>query len=346
MRVTDSQGFQVGDNNVQVNLLFSGMRPVGPVVAGNVPQAPPAFQPREELMAQLRAGGAGVRVVTGMRGVGKTQITAAYARECRDAGWRLIAWINAENSVSLLDGLAVVADRLGVEKSGRTLEDIGTEVRNRLEANGDRCLIAFDNVTDFSAVQPYTPSLGDAQVLITSTSARSVGPRRPIQVEVFTEEEALAFLSDRIEHHDPDGARAVVKELGSLPLALGQAAGVISVQRLSYRVYLERLRSYPTRRYLPAAGDDPYPLGVAGAILLSVDAVASMDPTGLCQSLLDVMSLLSSDGVSREILYCAERIGVWAAGAEAIDEALGHLASVSLLKLPSVVMHPLLLCTD
>jgi tetratricopeptide (TPR) repeat protein len=350
MRITNSQGFQVGDNNVQVNWLFGDKQPAGPVVGGNVPQAPPAFQPREDLMAQLRKEGPGVpvvRVVTGMRGVGKTQIAAAYARACRDAGWRLIAWVNAEDAVSLLDGLAVAADRLGIEKSGKSLEAVGAEVRNRLEADGDRCLLIFDNVTDFSAVQPYTPSLGDSQVLITSTGARAVGPRKPIQVDVFTEEEALAFLFERTEYHDPDGARAVAEELGYLPLALGQAAGVISVQRLSYPVYLERLRSYPTRRYLPPAGDDPYPRGVAEAILLSVDAVTSMDSTDLCQSLLDVVSLLSPDGVSREILYFAERTGVWAAGVGTTDEALGRLASVSLLTFSGnaciVAMHRLVM---
>jgi hypothetical protein len=39
-----SQEVQLGDNNVQVNL-FSGEQPQGPVVAGSVPQPPPASQP-------------------------------------------------------------------------------------------------------------------------------------------------------------------------------------------------------------------------------------------------------------------------------------------------------------
>jgi len=87
-----AQGAQAGDHNIQVNLFGGNLAP-GPAVAGNVPQAPPGFQPREDLIAALRAAGPGVsvvRAVTGMRGVGKTQLAAAYARECIDAGWRLV----------------------------------------------------------------------------------------------------------------------------------------------------------------------------------------------------------------------------------------------------------------
>ena len=52
--VYDSRGVQVGDNNVQINL-FTGKQPGGPVVAGNIPRAPLALQPREDLAAGLRA---------------------------------------------------------------------------------------------------------------------------------------------------------------------------------------------------------------------------------------------------------------------------------------------------
>jgi len=42
-----------------------------PVVAGDIPQQPPGFVPRAQLLAELDAAGAGVRAVTGMRRVGK-----------------------------------------------------------------------------------------------------------------------------------------------------------------------------------------------------------------------------------------------------------------------------------
>ena len=53
-------------------------------MVGDVPQEPAAFQPRAGLMEALeRKPGGRVSVVfavTGIRGVGKTQVAAAYAR--------------------------------------------------------------------------------------------------------------------------------------------------------------------------------------------------------------------------------------------------------------------------
>src|ERR1022692_180862 len=131
--IAGSQGFQVGDRNVQVNFLFSGRKPAGPVVAGEIPQSPQAFQPRAGLLAALEAGGPGVsvvRAVTGMRGVGKTQVAAAHARSCIDAGWRLVAWVNAGDSAKVLNGLADIAAALGVGEPSSDLESVGVAVRH------------------------------------------------------------------------------------------------------------------------------------------------------------------------------------------------------------------------
>ena len=113
---------------------------------------------------------------------------------------------------------------------------------------------------------------------------------------------------------------------------------MIAAQHLDYPAYLARLRSVPVQDSLKRTPGDPYPHGVAEAIVLALDAVADGDQTGLCLGLINTVALLSTAGVSRALLYAAGQQGLLrhpatetAAGPQRIDEALGRLVSASLL---------------
>ena len=112
--------------------------------------------------------------------------------------------------------------------------------------------------------------------------------------------------------------------------AAGRAQGSVAAGKVLPAVAVQD----PLKR----TAEDPYRHGAAEAIVLALDAVANGDQTGLCRGLINVVALLSAAGVARPLLYAAGQQGLLqppgtgtAAGPESIDEALGRLASASLL---------------
>ncbi|HEV3290341.1 MAG TPA: NB-ARC domain-containing protein, partial [Streptosporangiaceae bacterium] len=314
-------------------------------MAGDVPQEPAGFQPRADLLAELDAPSPGrgrvsvVHAVTGMRGVGKTQLAAAYARARIDEGWRLVAWVNAENTAAVRGGLAAVAAALGLDEGTGDAAAAGRAVRRRLEADGDRCLLVFDSAADLADLLPFLPAAGAARVLITSNERAVADLGAGVVVDVFTEAEAVAFLARRTGSADTAGALLLATELGRLPLALAQAAAVIAAQHLDYPAYLQRLHDKPVDQLLLRTGTDRYPHGLAAAVLLALDAVRANDGTGVCGAVMDLASVLSAAGVPRVLLHAAGQAGALSKENEAaggvppdtVDEALGRLAGSSLL---------------
>lgn len=352
------QGVQVGDHNTRHNYFLGGSPGTltsigaGTVVVGDIPQEPSAFQPRPGLM-EILGGDRGPRVrvvfaVTGIRGVGKTQVAAACARQRLTEKWRLVAWVDAGDEASLLGGLAQVAVAAGVGTAGEDARALADGVRHWLEADGERRLLVFDNAGDLDMLRPYVPAGGAAQVVITSSRQSVVGVGLPVPVDVFSEGESLEFLAERTRLADATGARELSVELGFLPLGLGQAATLIAREHLDYSTYLERLRSLPVSDYVQRAEGDPYPYRLAEAVILSLRAAEDGDPSGVCGWLMGLVAVLAESGVPRRLLHLAAAAGVLGngqAGPAEVDARMGDLSDASLLAFTvdgtSVVAHRL-----
>jgi tetratricopeptide (TPR) repeat protein len=313
------------------------------VVVGDIPAQRPGFQPRPALLAQLNQARPGPSVVmlTGAWGVGKTQLAAAYARARAAGGWRLIVWVNARDSQSLLAGLAEAAETAVLSDGGsqQGASDPGQVFRQWLEADGSRCLLVFDDAEDLGLLQPFVPAAGAARILITMAREPMAELGTRVPVDVFSAEEALALLDGRTGLADEAGAAAVAAELGQLPLALDQAAAVIAKQHLGYAAYLAKLRALPVEDYLVRKEDgkeQPYPPGVAEAVLLSLEAARAADPVGVCTGVMEVMAMLAPAAVRCDLLRAAGQAGTLLGGgrrvaASMVDQALARLNERSLL---------------
>ena len=310
---------------------------------GDLPGTPPAFVARDAVdrLAEVFEKGGGVASVsalTGGRGAGKTQVAAQYARQAAAEGVSLVAWVSADDHDRLLAGLSELADRLGVADPEGDSEVSAKRARDALAARTAPSILVLDNATDPDVVRPYLPTTGATRVIITSNDQAFARLGEGIDVGVFDPEQSIAYLQQRTGLNDETGAKAVAAELGDLPLALAQAATVLKLKNLTYTAYLEQLASVPLDEILPADRGDAYPHGVAGAILLSVEAVQAADATGLTERVLESVALLAAEGVSQNVL--ADVVGE-----ERLDDVLVRLVEASLLVWAkdrhAVVMHRL-----
>jgi hypothetical protein len=140
----------------------------------------------EELGNALSSGG--VAALTGMGGVGKTQIAAHFAHEHRGEHTAVL-WASAASQETLVSDFAVIASRLNLpEKDEKDQALAVAAVKRWLEATGGWLLI-FDNAGDLATVREFIPqSAGSAESLVLGLcgfSFRSVSGHR------------LAAVSDR-----------------------------------------------------------------------------------------------------------------------------------------------------
>jgi tetratricopeptide (TPR) repeat protein len=312
-------------DGVPVRASFRGLPavPADQVVTGLIPHEPPNFQTPEAL-ASLSDDP--VCVVTGQRGVGKTQVAAAYARERVRDGW-LVAWIGAATEDQIKAGMVELGDRLGLHRSEDSTDVIATRVRNHLQSRSAPALLVFDNVVSLDSVHSYLPSAGAVQVVMTST-VRGSQIGREVPVEVFDPETSLRFLRDATGLDDDVAAAELARELGHLPLALAQAAARIKAARWTCAKYLENFRRFPAAKYLSRRDGDPYPQGAATSILMALEPFQDSE-------LVELLSVLSPEGVSRQLL---------AEDGDDVDDELTRLREASLVDFAgdsSVLMHRL-----
>jgi len=281
----------------------------------------PNFTGRREILADLQAmldeecSAALTQVISGLGGVGKTQIALEYAyRHAVDApDYDLVWWVRADEPAILAADYACLAGPLGLPEAETAEQAVTVQAVRRWLGQNRGWLLILDNAGDPATVRNYLPQARLGHALITSRNPnwKAVGPR--LEVKVMKREEAVDFLCRRTKQVDVDTAATLASDLGHLPLALEQAGAYIEATGMLLTRYLELYRSRPAelqRRGKPLE----YPDTVASTWEMSFERLVENSPAAA--DLLRLCSFLAPDDIPLEVL---------GRGAELLPQSLSSL---------------------
>ncbi|MEV4276332.1 FxSxx-COOH system tetratricopeptide repeat protein [Actinoplanes xinjiangensis] len=233
-----------------------------PQLVANLPARNARFTGREpvlrELREQLRAGTAvvlfGTQAVAlqGMGGVGKTQLALEYAYRYRTA-YDVVAWLRADNDESLSSSLHDLGEMLGLQ-SEQSGADYARAVVQELGRDKRRWLLIFDNADEPETVYGYLPH-GPGHVLITSRNMSWGEQTQPLQIDVFTREESIEHLLQRVQSLSRQDADLVAEQLADLPIVIAAAAAWLAETLTPVSEYLALIQEEGPSAALTATAD-------------------------------------------------------------------------------------------
>jgi len=285
---------------------------------GIVPQLADRFQTRttvDELTAATDAGGTAVHtaanamLLSGMGGVGKTQLAAYLAEQMWHGGQvDLLVWISATSRQAILGGYAHAACDLALAGAdGGNTEQDAARFHAWLSTADRRWMIVLDDLTSTGDLQGLWPPTCRAGRTVVTTrlrgSALHASGRRLVQVATFNPREATSYVRARLadDHELADEVDGVAEDLGYLPLALAQATAFMVDEQVSCSLYRQRFADRRARLDdvvpEPDALPDDYDRTLAATLSLSVEAADRSRPVGLARPLLELASVLDSAGI-------------------------------------------------
>ncbi len=319
-RVTVSDQARVGiaGDHARVetmNLVLPRQEVAWPVAVGAAPPVASAFQQRRGVLERVDRAGP-VVVLSGDGGVGKSQI-AAGIYHAAEADLRV--WVSAESRTSVVAAYAAAAHRLDLGDAEDDPEQLARLLLQFFAETDKRCLVVLDDVVDPADMAGWWPA-GRARVVVTTRrrdAALSGGGRTVVDVDVYTDQDAVSYLTERLTPflgQLPQAALEEVGELGAdlgrLPLGLAQAAAVIIDQGISCAEYRSWFadRSRAVGELFPVDADaDGYARTVATTWALAIASANQVNPAGLARPMAELIAVLDPAGAP-EGVYTSEAV--------------------------------------
>ncbi|KAH7066386.1 hypothetical protein BKA63DRAFT_160945 [Paraphoma chrysanthemicola] len=262
--------------------------------------------------------------IYGPGGMGKTQVAAHFVSEHRKK-FDAVLWVHAENSNKIAQDYKDIAAGLGlVSADSRDAMDLDytKDVVKRWLVNPQKkkpvpgekkpglasWLLVFDGVEDGRVLNEFWPYNGPGSIIITSRNPHSWSAS--LELKPFSVQEATDYLFHLTEREpSPEeriAANHIVKQLGGLPLALSQMAGIIAYQGVSFVEFLQWFEKHEgSQKFLDwRFTDNQRPLS---NYEYNVASVWAFDRLGKGEPLINIISMLDPDAIPESLFTSPAR---------------------------------------
>jgi tetratricopeptide (TPR) repeat protein len=311
-------GTQYNAEQITINMGSSAPAP-RPALLWHVPyERNPFFTGREDTLHLLHEAltttqnAALTQAISGLGGIGKTQTALEYVyRYHRE--YQAIFWIRASSREELLADLMQLAHVLPLpQQQDQDQQSLLLAVKQWFQSNINWLLIV-DNADDLNLVKEYLPTHTAGHLLLTTRSQAVRSLARKVELTTLPLEESILFLLKRAGFLGQDEAslqqvaattrataEAIAKALGSLPLALDQAAAYVEETETSLTDYLN-LYQHERKALLArrgGLGENHAP--VATTWSLAFHQLATSNPAAI--DLMRLCAFLAPDAIAEEML--------------------------------------------
>lgn len=287
----------------------------------NVPfRRNPYFTGRTQLFETLheqfgrdrQAAPSQLQALTGLGGIGKTQIAVEYAYRYRGS-YQAIFWVGAASRETLAADFVALAHLLKLPGWETADQALLVAAVKRWLARHEDWLLVLDNADDLHLVAEFLPTVGQGHILLTTRAQATGSIANSLAVEKMESHEGTRLLLRRAKLLAPDAAfdsvsaatlkeaQTLVQVLDGLPLALDQAGAYIEetgCNLLDYLALYKRHRSRLLERQSSISTD--YPHTVASTWSLSFRQVEQANPAAA--ELLRLCAFLDPDAILEETL--------------------------------------------
>jgi tetratricopeptide (TPR) repeat protein/transcriptional regulator with XRE-family HTH domain len=313
------------------------------------------FTGREEVLQRLQKAlvshksgdSRKIRAISGMGGIGKTQIALEFAYRYADE-YDAVLWVHAEDSTLKADVVSL-AETLHLPGREKLNPFLAREAVKGWLQDHDRWLLIFDNVENVANIFTVLPSRYCGAVLVTTRFQNADPHIRSLEMAKMSLAEGRTFLLRRTTNEDEDEIReanllaseraalaTLWEAIDGLPLALDQAGAYIKMAQCSFQEYVNLYRKHRKDLLRERGAHIPeHPDAVATTWDVSFQQIEREDPAAA--EFLRLCAFLAPDAIPEKLIiwgttHCTASLRKLAISEKLLKDVIKLLYSYSLIQ--------------